>query len=253
MSRASGSTFAASLLRWGPLWLALGSSPALAAEITLQGSAIRITGAIERGDLRKLQALLATPEGARAFETRGTFILDSPGGQVVEALEIAQVMEGRFATTVVPSGAKCYSACFLLYAAGSYRAAGEGAALGVHQISIAGAPVADRSSALALARVNASVEGYLKRRAVPAPILQKMNATRPPDLFQFGNRWLVDQKIDAEIAGHPGFMAQVARHCGPDPVAQPRPWLDCLGQLQQQSRYRLLADASAEAIAATGP
>lgn len=221
------------------LGLALCSGRAVAADISLQGSAIRIAGPIEKGDLRKLQALLSTPQGLRAFQSRGTFILDSTGGQVAEALQIARVVELGFGTTVVPSGAKCYSACFLLYAAGSYRIAGQGAALGVHRVALAASAPAGAASAMALSRVNASVEGYLKRRAVPVPILLKMKATDPSDLFLFGNRWLVDQGIEGEIAGHPDFMDQVAKACGrypPMDAAEPRRWLDCMGQVQQKSR-----------------
>ncbi len=212
-------------------------APAFAADIAVDGSAIRITGRIEAGDARKLRDLLATPAGQRAFTRSGTFLLHSPGGRVAEALKIARIVERGFATTVVRSGAQCYSACFLVFAAGDYRIAGEAAALGVHQVSVAPGLAADAASTAALKRVSAEVLGYLSSRGMPAQVIDKMMQTPPTEMFTFGNRWLVDQGIENEMTGHPAFMSLVGGQCGAEPAEAPphRNWLDCMAGVRSRS------------------
>jgi hypothetical protein len=218
-------------------WLVLSLAPACAAEIRVEGSAIRITGRIEPGDAQKLQDLLATPKGSGAFARSGTFLLDSKGGGVSEALKIAHIVERGFGTTVVPSGAQCYSACFLVYAAGSYRIAGQAAALGVHQLAMAKGPAQDPADLAALDRVSAVVDAYLKSRGVPPQVIDKMKRTPPHDMFMFGNRWLLDQGIEGEMTRHPDFMAVVDQHCGSEPrdEARHRQWLDCMAGVRSRS------------------
>lgn len=218
-------------------WLLLSPAPVSAADITLTGSAIRITGPIETGDAQKLQDLLATPRGSGAFARSGTFLLDSRGGRVSEALKIARIVERGYGTTVVPSGALCYSACFLVYAAGSYRIAGGSAALGVHQVAMAKGPAQGAEDIAALARVSATVDSYLQSRGVPTLVIDKMKRTPPHDMFMFGNRWLLDQGIEGEMTRHPEFMAVVDQHCGSEPSdqARQRPWLDCMAEVRTRS------------------
>lgn len=211
-------------------------SHARAADITVSGSAIRITGRIEPGDAQKLQDLLATPRGRSAFARSGTFLLDSKGGRVSEALKIAQIVERGLATTVVPSGAQCYSACFIVYAAGSYRVAGGAAALGVHRVALANGRD-DSSSAIALARANDEVKSYLQSRGMPALVIDHMMRTPPHDLFQFGNRWILAQGLETEMTRHPDFMARVDQHCGAEPgdTGRHRSWLDCMADVRSRS------------------
>lgn len=214
-------------------WLAIGAQ---AADVSLEGSAIRIKGRIEAGDAQKLQDLLATPRGRQAFIRSGTFLLDSPGGRVSEAMKIARIVERGFGTTVVRSGAQCYSACFIVYAAGSYRIAGEAAALGVHRVALANGRD-DGSSVTALARANDEVKSYLQGRGMPALVIDHMMRTPPHDLFQFGNRWILDQGIEAEMTRHNESMAAVDQQCGAEPaqVARHREWLDCMAQVRSRT------------------
>ncbi len=237
--RMSGSAFGrlwagqAALAGW---LLAAATLPALAADVTVQGSAIRIKGRIEAGDAQKLEQLLATPQGRQAFVRSGTFLLDSRGGRVSEALKIAKIVERGFGTTVVLSGAQCYSACFIVYAAGSYRVAGEAAALGVHRVGLADGRD-DDSVAAALARANDEVKSYLQSRGMPAQVIEQMMRTPPHDLFQFGNRWILDQGLETVMTRHPEFMSRVDQHCGTEPAtpAPHRAWLDCMAQVRSRT------------------
>jgi hypothetical protein len=194
--------------------LAAATLPALAADVTVQGSAIRIKGRIEAGDAQKLEQLLATPQGRQAFVRSGTFLLDSRGGRVSEALKIAKIVERGFGTTV----------------------AGEAAALGVHRVALADGRD-DDSVAAALARANDEVKSYLQSRGMPAQVIEQMMRTPPHDLFQFGNRWILDQGLEAVMTRHPEFMSQVDQHCGAEPAtpAPHRAWLGCMAQVRSRT------------------
>lgn len=88
-------------------------------------------GEIKKGDPEKL---------ARAFEgatrdrngTKG-LILNSSGGIVVYALQMADVMAEVGVTTIIPAKAQCLSACAsVLFVAGKYRRIEAGGLLGIH-------------------------------------------------------------------------------------------------------------------------
>lgn len=69
-----------------------------------------LSGPIASGDLQKLEATVAGG---------GSLCLDSPGGDFLEGLAIAEWLTGRNITTVIPSGASCYSACAVAFMGGS--------------------------------------------------------------------------------------------------------------------------------------
>ncbi|HKY94433.1 MAG TPA: hypothetical protein VJL84_03965 [Kiloniellales bacterium] len=60
-------------------------------------------------------------------------VFDSPGGLVLEAIELGRYLRERGIATLVPDEALCASACPLAYAGGVERAAGPRAWIGVHR------------------------------------------------------------------------------------------------------------------------
>ena len=81
------------------------------------GTAIKATGSIEAGDAAKLEALVS----AATVDEKGLrrIILESPGGEVVEAVRIAKIIRNNNFVTLV--GGECASACaMVLYPAGRY-------------------------------------------------------------------------------------------------------------------------------------
>lgn len=75
---------------------------------------IRISGPIVTGDAASLRALLRMPEHKDAYET-GILELDSPGGDVYEALKIVALMKEWIGTASVEGNAECASACFIIW------------------------------------------------------------------------------------------------------------------------------------------
>ena len=88
-------------------------------------------GEIISGDAAKLfNALRQTP--IDNWGTR-TLMLNSPGGDVKEALLMVSVMDQFSVTTVVPNGAKCASSCAqILFISGLYNIMVPGGLLGIH-------------------------------------------------------------------------------------------------------------------------
>lgn len=111
---------------------ALGATPASAAidHSTLEGGveAIYITGEIALGDHA------AFSEIAEKFPNAVVF-LESPGGTVIPALEIGQLVRERGYRTVVIAGSTCASSCALIWLAGTRRYLEPGGRIGFHASS----------------------------------------------------------------------------------------------------------------------
>jgi hypothetical protein len=98
--------------------IALLCAPAKAIELTQKGSAALLSGAITDGDEFKLRDFLARPEAAQLH----ALYLDSPGGRVYAAREMARQIREKGYTTIVDAGrARCESACTGLFVAGTRR------------------------------------------------------------------------------------------------------------------------------------
>jgi hypothetical protein len=102
--------------------------------------------------------------------------LDSPGGNVREALLFAIGVKGTEVPTIVGPEEQCVSACFLIFAAGKKRFASEQAHIGVHSLVIKGEGenLDAKGSTLDLARI------ATEKLRVPPSIIGRMVAT-PPD------------------------------------------------------------------------
>lgn len=94
----------------------------------MAGDTALLNGAIAGGDADRLAKWLkALPEPPARFE------LNSPGGEVSEALEIGQMIRETGIPVSVKSGAFCFSACPYVLAGGAVRTVSRGAYVGVHQ------------------------------------------------------------------------------------------------------------------------
>jgi uncharacterized protein YecT (DUF1311 family) len=93
------------------------------------GTVIKAIGPIETGDAAKLESLVT----AATIDGRGLrrIILESPGGEVIEAVRIAKIIRDNNFVTLV--GGECASACaMVLYPAGRYSMLLDNGKLGFH-------------------------------------------------------------------------------------------------------------------------
>jgi hypothetical protein len=97
---------------------------------------IRIQSAITQGDLPRVQAALARVERSAKARINGipfiTVELNSPGGDVVEAVGIGREIYRHAAMTMVHPAQECVSACVFILMAGAVHTP-IGAAIGVHK------------------------------------------------------------------------------------------------------------------------
>ncbi|MGA7453131.1 MAG: lysozyme inhibitor LprI family protein [Rhodoplanes sp.] len=125
MSRAHLTLLLFALLFW--------NAPAGGMEFTKdtvrRGIVIRATGPIEIGDAAKLRRIASEA----TVDERGLrrIVLESPGGNVAEAIRIATIIQNSNFVTLV--GGECASACaMVLYPAGRYFVLLDGGKLGFH-------------------------------------------------------------------------------------------------------------------------
>lgn len=126
-------------------------------------------------------------------------VLNSPGGYVDNALQVADVVHDRGISTLVAKGMGCYSACAYIFFAGANRfVEGE---LGVHQIS---AEVAD----LVMAQTTlGDVLDALAEYGVKQTIISVMLKTPPEDMYVFTIREIADLGIN--IGTEPVLVADI--------------------------------------------
>ena len=87
-------------------------------------------GRIEAGDAERFQQLVRAQTGREVI-----FFIDSPGGSLLEAIELADRIKRWRVPVVVLERGICASACFLLLAASPERGMSQSAQIGVHSAS----------------------------------------------------------------------------------------------------------------------
>ena len=93
------------------------------------GDVVSAVGRIDIGTATVFRAFLEE-NGAGVRE----LVLHSPGGSVRDAIEMSRLVRERGLATRVPDDGYCASACPLVLAGGTARAAGEAAWIGLHQL-----------------------------------------------------------------------------------------------------------------------
>ena len=158
------------------LALALLSAPSakamdFKADATADGAPfIHAHGEIVLGDLFRFQE--AVREAERGGSKVRALTLDSPGGLALAAGGLADFIHSRGFSVIVPRGAECASACFIVFAAGTTRVVAPSALIGVHEAAVTPGGEANNLG-------TQMMRWYLEQLAVPAPILDKMVATAP--------------------------------------------------------------------------
>jgi len=207
---------------WLGIVLTLGiGAPAFAASIKgipgKRGSVIiQVSGMIGLGDGEALIGALKKAEAAgKPIES---VQLNSSGGNLGEGAKLATAIKLAKLSTVVPSGAVCASACFLAFAAGEQKFAGEGALIGVHKAAEKGGVETKQSSA-----ATALMGQFARELGVPSSIIARMVSTPPTqvvwldprDLHAMGVRTLGVNVQPTQIARETAIVAQKPASAAP--------------------------------------
>jgi hypothetical protein len=172
------------------------------AERLNRGCTIKLTGPIVKGDEERLRKTIRnSPSGHRYYRD---LLLDSPGGDVDEALRIAKVVREALLNTSTSrsypedwqetqTAWACASSCFLVWVAGTYRSSitkidtqfGP-VGIGLHRPYFPPQMYENETPArIAEMQQNAaaSVRNYLRREQIPETLIDKMLAKSSVDIY----------------------------------------------------------------------
>ena len=173
------------------------------------GGVISASGIVRTGDEDQLHtALHNLPAGAPL----ATLLLDSPGGDLEEGLHLAAAVREAGLETVVGDGAKCASACFIVFAAGSHVFASTSALVGVHSASYGGHDTPDARAATVLMARRLSVYG------VPDAILGKLVSAQPNQIWWLSRSDLESMRVDMNV---PPAVLVATHNAAPPPSPVP--------------------------------
>lgn len=212
----------AALIRFGlglVVGLYLNMLPAVtAADISAHQRGVLIQGEIQSGDYARLVQFLRQPGNYEPF-SRAVF-LDSPGGDLVEAMQISNLLEKNHSYTLVMSGALCHNACFVLWMSGVTRYLSERAELGVRRASPkvvgGGDPSTWKYSSVTARRM----DSHLSSLGVPPALLRKISATTSSGMFIIRPRWLIEQQLLIATSYRPEFFDAAQVECGGEPFSE---------------------------------
>jgi hypothetical protein len=160
---------------------------------------ISLTGDIVDGDAEALRLAIqsANDTGKLVSAVR----LASPGGLLIEAVKIADIVRYAKVATSVPNNAVCASACFVIFAAGSNKFASYTAQVGVH-----GASGEDGRETVGSGAATVTMARVVKELGVPTTIIGKMVVTPPEQMV-----WLTPDELRSMGTTMTGKPSQVAQ------------------------------------------
>ncbi|MDF2461772.1 MAG: hypothetical protein K0Q43_7 [Ramlibacter sp.] len=192
------------------------------------GTSVTLSGAIVPGDAERLASHFMSTKPIQISTTSSyypfpnTLYLNSPGGDVLEAVRLAELVRALGLAVAVAPGAKgsCASSCFLIYVSAVARSAAgidtlraQGArrnlgALGVHRPylrEIASGPAGAREQE----EVMVAMRAHLTKFGVGQALIDKMMSHASNDIY-----WLDAEDIRALGAYSAGVEEQLISKCG---------------------------------------
>lgn len=217
---------------------------------------ISIRGEIKGGDFDRFKHFLLLPGNLKAYTNY--VWLNSPGGDVVEAMKFATLFEKSGASVIVGPDSKCYSACFIMFSGGIDRSLYPFGELGVHRISLSNLEIDIARGKDLVLPVSNDVYGYLLMQGIPRAILDKMMETPASAMYRLDSELLKRNGWYRAISTQAIFFDTVEKACGklPDPfpeksvLEQPRDertmqlmraWTQCKIDLQTKNTRHFVA------------
>jgi len=159
---------------------------------------ISLSGEIAEGDADALRKAIQTANDSGKLVSGVR--LNSPGGLLVEAVKLVDLIKYAKVVTVVSNGSTCASACFVVFAAGANKFASYSAQVGVH-----GASGEDGKETVGSGAATVTMARIVRDLGVPAPIIGKMVVTPPEQMV-----WLTPDELRSMGTTMTGKPAQVA-------------------------------------------
>ena len=226
------------------------SSPATCAEFIVErgskeypGLGISIRGQINRGDFDRFKIFLLEEDALKGYANQ--VWLNSPGGDVVEAMLFADLFDKSSADVNVGPYSKCYSACVFMFAGAASRTVLPLGELGVHRLVLKSDEVAYAREKAMVVQASEDVYTFLVRQGMPQDIVVKMRETPASEMFVFD---FFDLRRQRSL-DNPVYVDIVEKRCGKMPpegrlspaqgalddqrLVPLRAWVSCRGQLRE--------------------
>jgi hypothetical protein len=157
--------------------------PTQSAEIgvvdTQDSHVIYIKGEILRGDADRFSTALNTAIRKASSDKHAIFTdLNSLGGSVAEASQIASLVKEKELPVSVLKSSECASACFIIFLATPYKFAWHGARIGVHSVSIE-----NGTENASTKEITVDFARYAKESGAPDSVVGKLVGTKPNDIM----------------------------------------------------------------------
>ncbi len=137
----------------------------------------------EQYELKERYAALKKGQISSCLLGRPAVWLDSPGGDVESAMAIGRFFREKQIVVIVPSGARCASACVIALLGGvERRVVGR---IGIHRPYEVNYSTSVQNSQAAYTKASSLVARYFKEMNIPFKLLDAMNAISPDEV-----RWL---------------------------------------------------------------
>jgi hypothetical protein len=160
------------------------------------------SGAISSGDTQKAAAFfLKNPHVIFLY-------LDSPGGDVVEAIRLGELVRTLRIQVQVADRGLCASACFFVWLNGSYRSAAfddrqeVSGRVGLHRPYLVN-PANQETSLLRQSGIITGVRGYLESNFIPRRLIDIMMSRPSNDIY-----WLTENDLD-ELSPTPPALEEL--------------------------------------------
>ena len=138
------------------------------AKVALENGTLRIDGPLSQGTADLVARVIASAPNFQTVQ------INSVGGRIREANEIARMVKDRNADTI--AGKDCMSACTIVLLAGKHRAS-VGGNVGFHQASFPGLSVAE------LDKMNAEMRQSYINAGLPGRFIDQALARGPDDMW----------------------------------------------------------------------
>jgi hypothetical protein len=136
-----------------------------------------LSGEIARGDAEKtIAAIEAAAQQHKADGRIVTLALDSPGGVVIDAVQLGEFVERAKVPVLVTPRSNCESACFFIFMSSPAKLVAHGARIGVHSVSHNGQEDAETSF------VTVRAARLARSAGVPQSVIGKMVTAAPGDM-----------------------------------------------------------------------
>jgi hypothetical protein len=214
-----------------------------------------ISGEITPGDSDRLLSKIL--DDANRFLAQNKILLASDGGDVAEALRIANLIKSLYTrVAVIPLTGRCVSACFFIYAAATQREVDGERLVGINRpylVAADGATAPPADAAIAEGGTLVPVRAFLQENAVPGYLLDEMLRRGSDDAY-----WLSDD--DEKNLGYrsPSFDRYLRAKCawddkierevyaGAKPVDALKQMLKCRERVTQEAARKVLDAAAKE-------